>query len=107
MTKKRWLTAAGWSVTIPLADVAALDIVTGAQAIHGQLTEFYDFMAVWQVRADYLLVTINASGARRQVALRGRRADLETLSRQLLKSGRHLTVAGRSSLGDTAGTTQA
>lgn len=106
MTKKGGLTAARWSVTIPLADIAALEIVTGAQAIQGQLTEFYDFMAVWQVRADYLLLTINASGARRQVALRGRQADLDTLYGHLLKAGRPRTVDDESSVRDAAGTAQ-
>jgi len=84
ITQKRWLPTAGWSITIPLVDIAALEIVTGAQVTQGQRTEFYDFMAVWQVNADYLLVTINASGVRRQLALRGRRDHLEALYRQLL-----------------------
>ena len=87
LTEKRWLPTAGWSVTIPLADVAALEIVTGAQVTQGQLTAFYDFMAVWQLNAHYLLLTINAAGARRHVALRGSLADLETLYRQLLERG--------------------
>ena len=104
ITEKRWLPTAGWSVTIPLASVSALDIVTGAQVTQGQRTEFYDFMAVWQVNGYYLLVTSTAGGVHRQVALRGRLADLETLYRQLLERGRHRVVDDLSSLGDTADT---
>ena len=31
ITMKRWMPTAGWSFTIPLADIATLDVVTGAQ----------------------------------------------------------------------------